>query len=386
MTWKRLARNLWRLVFCTICCQDLFSSVFALGWTYRWVRHSVARELFDRSPIARKTRWHDFATAQQEIEFLRDAPHLILRQKGVTAPGPSVLKVLHFLLHSFWLNFKTGVCAILPTWTCTLLPCILWAMAWYTGWHISFHKMYEESATGVSVGFLGLVIFTAVMLYVPVAQTRHAFTGDWQSFFDFRFVKTLLCHRPIQLFLLAICYAIAGFVLLFFKILPAFLPAINPALEDLSPQESLAFLNDYFFYTGAIAFSLFFLLRSAGGKIYGGAIVEMWQKQILSERDFHPEEIRMLELFRIAEDSARQKPNPLQKILLFPLGFGHRVAMTVATCILWAGFSFMPFISEFANYYPQRGFLNQPLVQLPCFRYVPARLEEEVKAIEFTSQ
>ena len=223
----------------------------------------------------------------------------------------------------------------------------------------------------------------AVMVYLPSAQARHAFTGDWQSFFDFRFVRTLVFRRPIQLLLLAVGYLISSVVLTFFKVLPVFLPTINPALETLSASEALDFLNDYYFYTGVVAFLLFFILKTAGGRIYSGALVEMWRKQILAPEDFHPQEVRILELLEISYGSSHQKAGRLIRILRFPFSVSYRGVVTVAACLVWGIFSFMPFISQFANYYPLWGFLNQPLVQLPCFRYVPAHLEEEA-AMELT--
>ena len=56
------------------------------------------------------------------------------------------------------------------------------------------------------------------------------------------------------------------------------------------------------------------------------------------------------------------------------------MAMLMLTGLVWGVFNFIPFISEFANYYPVRGFLNQPMVQLPCFRDVPANLEARAAA------
>ena len=381
--WKRLIRLLWSLLVCTLFAQAMLTSVLALGWVYRWVRHSVTKRLFDISPVAESIQWHKFASNHQELTFVRDSPRLLWRQVGAPCPTNAILKRFHGLFHSLWLNLKIGVVAILTTWSFTIIPCIFWAMAWYTGWHISFNKMYEESATGASLGFLGMVLFTAVMLYLPSAQARHAFTGDWQSFFDVRFVRTLLCRRPLQLLLLALGYAISSVVLTFFKALPVFLPAINPALEALSAAEALEFLNDYYFYTGLVALLLFFILKTAGGRIYSGALVEMWRGQILAPEDFHPQEIRILKLLEITYGSSHQNRGRLTKIIRFPFSMSYQGAIAVATCLVWGIFSFMPFISEFANYYPVWGFLNQPLVQLPCFRYVPAHLEQEA-AMETT--
>ena len=377
---KRLLRFFWLLLICTIWCQTLLTSILALGWVYRWVRHRVSQRLFQLSPMAEKTTWQQFASSHESLTSVRDIPHLFRRQSGIASPNRSGFKCIHDWLHACWLNFRVGLGGILTTWVLTLFPCVILAIAWYTGWHISFTKMYEESATGASLGFSGLLILTGIMLYLPLAQARHAFTGDWHSFFDWRFISALLWRKPLQLFLLAIGYFIVNVVLTFFKALPTFLPTMNPALENLSAIEALEFLDQYYFYTGAIAFLLFLALRTIGGHIYSSALLEIWCQSALKTEAFNREEIHLFELLAIAYGSGYQKPGLVKKILKIPVNVSYRGTILTLTVLVWSVFNFLPFVSEFFNYYPVRGFINQPLVQLPCFRYVPAHLEAKAAA------
>lgn len=372
---KHLLRILWLLLVCTIWCQTLLTSILALGWSYRWVRHRVSKRLFQLSPMAEKTTWQQFASNLEPFTPVRDIPNLFRRQPGISSPSHSAFECIHSWLHAGRLNFRVGLEGILTTWVLTLFPCIIFAIAWYMGWHISFTKMYEESATGFSLGFSGLLLFTATMLYVPTAQGRHAFTNDWRSFFDWRFISALLWRRPLQLFLLAIGYVIVNVVLTFLKALPTFFTTINPTLATLPALEALEFLNRYYFYTGSIAFLLFLALRTIGGNIYSSALREMWCQSTLKPEAFNRQEVRLFELLEVSYGSSYQKPRLVRKILGFPLNLSYRGAMLTLTVLVWGVFNFIPFVSEFANYYPVRGFLNQPLVQLPCFRYVPAHLE-----------
>ena len=377
---KGLLRIFWLLLVCTIWCQTLFTSILAKGWLYRWVRYRVSKRLFRYSAIAEKTSWQQFASNHESLTPVRDIPHLFRKQAGIPSPSNSLFKCIHEWLHACWLNFRFGLEGILTTWVLTLFPCVLLAIAWYTGWHISFTKMYEESATGVSLGFSGLLLLTAIMLYVPLAQARHAFTGDWHSFFDWRFIRALLWRKPLQLFLLAIGYVVVNIVLTFFKALPTFLPNINPALDNLSAIEALEFLDQYYFYTGVIAFSLLLALRTIGGNIYSSALIEIWRQSALKAEAFHREEIHLFELLEISYGDRYKKPGLVKKILKIPVNLSYRGFMLTLTLLVWSFFNFIPFVSEFANYYPVRGFLNQPLVQLPCFRYVPAHLEAKAAA------
>ena len=140
---KRLLRIVWVLLVCTIFCQTLLTSILALGWVYRWVQHRVIQSLFQRSPLAMKTTWQALTT--QDFKVVRTVPNLFRRQPGQPEPIHPLKRWLHHWCHSVWLNFKTGFAGVLTTWSLTLFPCVMWAIAWYTGWHISFTKLYEFS-------------------------------------------------------------------------------------------------------------------------------------------------------------------------------------------------------------------------------------------------
>ena len=381
---KRLLRILGVLLVGTIWCQTLGTSILALGWVYRWVGHRVSQKLFQLSPMAEKISWQQFASNWEELTPVRSPPNLFRRQAGVASPRLSVLKWIHDWLHGSWLNWRVGLGGIMTTWVLTLLPGVIWALAWYTGWHISYTKMYEQSATGFSLGFSGWLLYTGMMLYIPSAQARHAFTNDWYSFFDWRFISTVLWHRPRQLLLLAMGYVIANIVLTFFKALPTFWTTINPTLTTLSAHEALELLNQYYFYTGGIAFLLFLALRTIGGNIYSSALWEMWCQSKLKPEAFNRQEVKLFELLKVDYGCRYQKPRLVRKLLGIPLKISYRGTILTLTILVWGVFNFMPFVSEFANYYPVRGFLNQPLVQLPCFRYVPTHLEAKA-ATEKTS-
>ena len=165
-----------------------------------------------------------------------------------------------------------------------------------------------------------------------------------------------------------------------FKALPTFFLTMNPALERLSAIAALEYLDQYFFYTGGIAFLLLLGLRTWAGRIYSDGLMELWSQSVLKPDAFHPQEIELLESLEVAYGCRYEKPGLVKKILGIPLSVSYRGAMLMMTVWVWGVFNFIPFVSEFANYYPVRGFLNQPLVQLPCFRYVPTALEARAAA------
>jgi succinate dehydrogenase hydrophobic anchor subunit len=52
-----------------------------------------------------------------------------------------------------------------------------------------------------------------------------------------------------------------------------------------------------------------------------------------------------------------------------------RAVSGIALAFIWFGFVAQIYISEFLNYHGALGWLNQPLVQLPWFHYLPTRLK-----------
>ena len=130
------------------------------GWIYRWVRPSGEPAIVPALPNGGKRHLGKrLRVISPALTPMRDVPNLFRRQPGIASPGHPLLKRLHGWFHASWLNFRVGTAGILTMWGLTLFPCVLWMIAWYTGWHISFTKLYEESATGISLGFSGLLLF-----------------------------------------------------------------------------------------------------------------------------------------------------------------------------------------------------------------------------------
>jgi hypothetical protein len=374
---KRFLFGLWILWLSAIFCQSLLTAIIALGWIYRWVCFDSHRHLFNRSPLAQTTNWQDFCSQHPDLQPLQTVPRYFQAQPGISREGNRIQRFFHNRFHSFWLNGRRGGSGILTTWSLTLLPCLIWSWAWYTGWQISFTKLYEESATGFSMGLLGFLIFTVVIFYLPFAQARHAFTQDWSSFYRVRFLTALINQFPLRIALLALGYVGSSFVLLYFKALPAFFPSMNPALADLSPAESLELLNRYYFYTGSLAFILVLILRTWAGRLYASGLRILWTQSRLPVDTFHDQEAQFLERLQMGYGFSPRSQGLVKRLLQSPFSLGYRVGMVLVTLFLWSLFSFTPLISEFAHYYPVAGFLNQPLVQLPSFRYVPESLQAE---------
>jgi hypothetical protein len=54
----------------------------------------------------------------------------------------------------------------------------------------------------------------------------------------------------------------------------------------------------------------------------------------------------------------------------------YRRCLYLLLFFLWFGFVAKVYVGEFLNKHPVTGFLNHPMIQLPCFNYVPQNLSQ----------
>lgn len=353
--WQGRAIKMWKYLVGVLLCQNLVFSVLVVGWCYRLMRRTTRREwrrLSGRGAPA--TPW----------------PNWMLHWDGLRAPNRRKA-----LTASLVLNARLGAQAIANTWVATLPGCALWVFAWYSGWDNSFNKGYEQFWVGPAAGWLGIVLFIAAMLYLPMAQARHAATGDWRAFYQFRLVRKLVRHRWPACLLLAALYAALSLPVTLLKIVPTFLPQMRPDLMDMPDAALLEFLRTYYFWATVAGFGAFLALRVVAARIYARAVVSAVQRGVVRPEELGRRERRNLHELGLLETA----PPPDRHVVVRVLGWtgarAARLAGAVAIVVLWFTFVAQIFVSEFVNYHPMRGWLNQPLVQLPCFSYIPHRLK-----------
>ena len=274
-------------------------------------------------------------------------------------------------------NFKSGFRTALNTWVVTGPPCALWVFAWYFGWNNSFHKGYELSGIGPLTGLLGVFLFIAVMFYLPLAQIRQAVTGDWRSFYQLRFVRRLLRESWVACLFLAILYALLFFPVILLKTLPGFFPNMNPALLDASPIEVRSILNRYFFWSALLVFPVFVVLRLAAARIYSSSLLRAVRRGSIPESSLGSVERAVLKDLDLLQVEART-PSTLAARLLGGAGKALiRTLITVLTAVVWFSFFALVFIGQFFAYQGTFGWLNQPLVQLLWFHYLPMTVRNQ---------
>ena len=385
VTLARVAFAPVKLLLGMLFVQSIFGALVVLGWTYRLTRRSALKHWWRKaSPTTRgrdfidwlrrddttasMAHWPNWVIADQPRDaWHRVAPTGLLRKLGLG---------IRLTFRSLATNLKLGIGAIACTWVLTLPGCALMLFSWYAGWQNSFNKGYELYAVGPATGISGLLLFVASLYYVPVAQARHAATGDWRCFFEFRLVWRIIRERWPGALLLAAAYLAAALPLVVIKTAVYFLPNTYPQMESWTDEQALGFLKTYFFWAAAVFLPLFVLLRLMAGRLYAGGLLSALGRGTIKSSALARAELNALDRLELRGGLRREPGGRFVRVLAWLAGRTGRVISGIALFGLWFLFAGTTvYFAEFLNFHPVAGWLNQPLVQLPFFRYVPDRLE-----------
>lgn len=372
----------WKYLVGALFCQSLLGAIAIVGWTYRLSQRSALRYWWSCRGENRKSgeRFRDHLaqheTAHEHLHWpnwfaAQNFRKAIQRNPG-TSTASHAWQLVQASFQSLVANIKLGLQGIFNTWVFTMPACILWLFSWYDGWNNSFNKGYEQAFVGPAVGWLGIMLFIAAMFYVPLAQARQAVTGEWRSFYHFGLVWGLVRRHWLA------CLALAGLTSLFFlplmimKTAPQFFGSKDP---NLTAGEVVKVLNGYFFVCAFLVFPLFVALRVLAARVYARGILQGVQTGEIAVTDLAPKERLELHRLNLIQVNPPRSRHVLLRVArsttsLVLLGIG-----AWATALIWFTFVAQIYISEFLSYHGAMGWLNQPLVQLPWFRYIPAHAQ-----------
>jgi hypothetical protein len=373
------------------------------------------------------------APAPRPRWFLREPARETLARPIIhSAPAGRLRRAARLFMlpwHSLWLNLKRGVQALFCTYLLTGWGCLVMLFSWEFGWLNSFNKGYEQAIIGPLTGFTGIFLFIAAMLYVPMAQVHQAVTEDYRAFFDFRFVWRLIQARPLGYLGVALVLALVSLVFAGLKTVPAFLDGHLDSWTDASDAELLQKLQTYLFCCALALFPALLVTRRAMARNYAAAVLRALDRGWIGSQDLHPVLVSRLDGLGLLPALPAASPRlgwgagsvpwwlvGLADLAALMVGLGALLiggpAAGLVVAGLWTALALVPapffllrrgglagyarftgrrivfgllavtwfafvvpiYVSEFLNYHPVVGFLNQPLVQLPCFDFIPAAL------------
>jgi hypothetical protein len=363
--------------------------------------------------------------------FMRERMRLTLKSPGLDGKPASVFRTLLRLLslpwHSAWLNFKIGVQGLFCTYLLTGPGCLLMLIGWEFGWLNSFNKGYEQAFVGALTSLGGMALLIAALFYVPMAQVHQAVTGDMRAFFEFRFVWRLIQAYRFAYVILAGMLVLASFFVIVFKTAPVGFDGFNDFWTNASDEQLRAYQYAYYLACSFFGFVAILVTRWVAAFLYRFAVLKVLREGWVSPQELHPKLANWLHRLDITPPTP-DSPGELRfgmgspawwvvglldtAILLLAVLTSSAIAWFVGLILLglwlfgwtvlgplflfqrggllsyvkfndrriifgllfwmWFGFLASVYVGQFVNYHPGSGFTNHPLIQFPCFNFVPS--------------
>jgi hypothetical protein len=384
----RTVLGIWKFIAGVALTQNVLGSVAVVGWTYRAVQRAAQKQWWKQGP-AEENCFCDFVQCSTYHRSLGGWPNWIVQHDQAWMRAHKVAGVaktramVKALVHSLWLNFKIGFQGIFNTFVLTAPSGALMLFAWYAGWHNSFNKGYEQAPVGPLTGIAGIILFIAALYYLPMAQARQASTGDWRAFYQFKLVWRLIRKKWLACFGLALLYSALSIPVTILKTVPAFFPQINEKLADLPPIQALHFAKLYYFYAAFVVFAAFVALRIVAARIYASGLLACIRSGALTEDVLAENEWETLHRLGLLAPCPAPSRHFLVRTIAWLGTRVGRITTGVALFLVWFTFVAQIYVSEFLLKSPWgRGWINQPLVQLPWFNYIPPALKSAAEGEE----
>ena len=367
--WRTMA-FLWKFLVGMVCCQSLLFSFLLVGWTYRFMQR-----------VALTSWWKRSRSTTALPEFLASHEHLCWPNWIVHQGFRETFRTQKFkaLFHSLWLNFRLGVAGAFNTFVLTLPGCALMLFGWYDGWNNSFNKGYEQFSVGPATSWVGIMLFAAAMLYVPMGQARQAISGEWRAFYQWRLVWRLVRLRWLPSLGIAAVYVLVSFPILFLR---AGAPYLQGKASKLSAEQLMALphgqvvqsLNRYYFWCALIILPAFVFLRWLAARNYAAGVALAIRKGIIAAFGLSDFERGALARLNMLEATPAAPGHILLRVAVRMWRFGLRSAAVAAIFLVWMIYVFELYLCQFFHYIPGVGWLNHCLVQLPWFHFIPGKI------------
>jgi hypothetical protein len=380
---------LWRLAVGAAMCFNtyvlsFFTSIVAVGWTYRWMQAIVLRGWWKQSPKRHEGSFQDFCDSlgpsgptPRPRWFLRERIGAVMRRPGPGGQPAGRLRLFFRVLtvpwHSFWVNFKTGLAGIFCTYLLTGWGCLLMVFGWEFGWFNSINRYYEQSLIGPGSFLLGVLLFILAMFYVPMAQAHQAATGQARAFFEFRFVRRLVRARLTAYVGLAMLTGLAS-VAVSAVVLTTSNEYFFANDRTLSAAEALGGLRLYLFlFTLLLLFPLYLLLRLVAAVIYRSAVLKALRQGTVTRAELNPVLAGWLDRLDL-KVIPRAETVGLGWYARLTTRFAYRRVLFTVLFVVWVLFATRLLVHHFFRAHPVMGYLNQPMIQMPCFDFIPEHL------------
>ena len=380
------ARALLSIAVGILLCAHPWTAVLVVGWTFRAMRRGILRAWWRRSPRRDEIdfdawiagRGDGIPSAPLPRWLVSERLHDRLRRPGPDGAPPGRLRVASRLPSALFgglaSNLSMAGRAIVCTYLLTLPACGLWLGSWYDGWNTSFTKGYENAFVGLQTGLFAHLLFIAAMLYVPMAWAHLAASGRAKAFFQVGLIARLVWRSGVAMALFALAFAAATLPVLIFRAAPFTFVLDDPAYwADAGPAEVRQFAERYELAAGIYLFVAFVGMHLLSGRIYRSALLRLLADDP-SRADELPTVLRddLRGLGLIPSEPPRR--GPLLRASRWSARTTLNLLAGLAAAILWFAVVAEVYVGQFFNHIPWAGWLNQPLIHLPCLQTTPSGL------------
>ncbi|MEK7793062.1 MAG: hypothetical protein AAB353_00960 [Candidatus Hydrogenedentota bacterium] len=378
---KTFAAFAWKLVLGAAFCQFLPTSILVVGWTYRLMQRTALKQWWRASGGAQhEPNFRKYLASNPSAARFASYPTWFNAPKEIEVTNTGIRARLNRYLGGLKQNAVIGFLGLVNTWMLTLLPMFLWQFGWYAGWDNSFNKGYEQFSVGQQISLIGIAMFLLAMLYVPMAQARQAVTGEWRGFYDFKTIWRVVQQRRLLCLFLAAFFSLVAFPLRVLMMIPVGFPIGDQTRESMTDAQLLAFIKNYYLFVSVAGFLGYVAVRIVAARVYASGVAAAVRAGTVPIDGLRGFERRAVMQLGLAEVAPRVPPSLTTRVATGATRPFWRAAATVATLIVWFTFVAQLYVSQFFNYRPPAyGFMNQPIIQAPVFRYIPDALARAAK-------
>jgi hypothetical protein len=375
-----------RVLLGALLAMSYLGAVVVFGWLFRWVQGRVLHGWWQRSPLRHRLPFDRFCR-KLGPEAASLAPRWVLRQhfdpdemyQEIHSPLPGgappgrllrLVRITAFPFRSLWLNFRMGFLGLLATFLLAGWGGLLMTFSWEYGWNASFYKIDEVRHVGQVTGIAGAALFMLAMVYVPMAQVHLAVTGDFRAFFAFRFVWQLIQARLGSYVLFAGLFLVFATILENLKTIPGGLDDHVGFFSTASDRELWWMFQVYYLGCSLVLMLSLLATRLILLRLYTSAVLSVLRRGKVVREDLHPTLSGWLTRLELLPEPCRTEGRSRGTVA----ALARRVALLLLLLVVWFGFVAKVYVGEFFNYHPVVGFLNHPLIEVPCCNYTPAHL------------
>lgn len=354
-----------------LCCWSPLTAPLLAGWLNQYMLRSAVRMWIRRSTLEDKDSIYQTPGLENLKVWPRWSETPENRSKNIINQASRSIRAygkIKRFLKSICSHYRSGFLSLFNTWLMTLPFLLIWLWMWWAGWNVAFARGYEEDGAAAAISLLSVLVFSLIMFYLPIAQTRQAIHGTWKSFFEFRPVRAIARKVRLRIFFLAILYALGSFgIVAGTKVFPVFFEqAYGIDLADAKTVKDRIFIHFFFvilcFYAGLL------VVKRMNAQVYAIGVLKALQSRTISPDDLAPiEHDLLLNRLRFKEPELQKPSNLWKRALIWPLKTACLTTVLAATLAIWGSVAFSVYFGQFMNHsYPD--WLNLPLIQMPYIR------------------